>query len=147
MNFRQSNTRSIIDIARAHGVRAFGASDVDPLQVYKKCSDTILSMRHKHGPCLLEFETHRWLEHCGPNNDDHLGYRDMQELVQTKTQDPIKTLESFLIDRSDLTEIDINHYENKIIDEVNQAFQYAQKSDFPKAADLYKFLYPSSDSY
>lgn len=147
LEFRQSNTRNVTDIARAHGVMAFEASDVDPLKVYKKCSDAILAMRDQQGPCLLEFETHRWLEHCGPNNDDHLGYREMQELVQTKTQDPIKTLESFLIDRGHLTDIDISHYENMIIDEVNQAFQYAKKSDFPKAADLYKFLYPSNSSY
>ena len=27
-------------------------------------------------PVFLEFETYRWLEHCGPNNDDDLKYRD-----------------------------------------------------------------------
>ncbi len=31
----------------------------------------------------IEFETFRWLEHCGPNCDDYLGYRKKGELKLT----------------------------------------------------------------
>ena len=29
-------------------------------------------MSEKTKPCLIELETYRYLEHCGPNNDDHI---------------------------------------------------------------------------
>lgn len=147
LKFRQSHDRSIKDIARAHGVKAFGGSDVDPLQVFKKCSDAIAMVRDKQGPCLLEFDTHRWLEHCGPNNDDHLEYRDLKELLLVKTQDPIKNLESFLIEGGLLTKDNIRDYEMEIIDEIDDAFLYAKNSEFPKATELFKFLYSQNNAY
>ena len=47
-------------------------------------------------PFFLEIETTRYLEHCGPNNDDHLGYRDIDELTSKKFLDPITQLSTIL---------------------------------------------------
>ena len=34
-----------------------------------------LIAKNKNGPAIIEIKTHRYLEHCGPNEDDQLGYR------------------------------------------------------------------------
>ena len=48
-------------------------------------------------PVFLEFETYRHLEHCGPNNDDNLGYRDKNQIKNWKRKDPIKNYENKLL--------------------------------------------------
>lgn len=42
-----------------------------------------------HGPYFLELTTWRWLEHCGPNTDDTLGYRTVEAAEAWKESDPI----------------------------------------------------------
>ena len=44
-------------------------------------------------PVFLEFKTYRWLEHCGPNWDDHLGYRQENELEEWKKRCPLAAQE------------------------------------------------------
>ena len=36
-------------------------------------------MRKKNQPYLIEIDTYRKLEHCGPNIDNNLGYREKSE--------------------------------------------------------------------
>ncbi len=40
-------------------------------------------------PLFIELRTYRHLEHCGPNNDDHLGYRDVEETQLWLDRDPL----------------------------------------------------------
>ena len=34
--------------------------------------------------------TYRWLEHCGPNFDNDLGYRTQEEYEEWREQDPVE---------------------------------------------------------
>jgi pyruvate dehydrogenase E1 component alpha subunit len=40
----------------------------------------------------------RYLEHCGPNDDSHLGYRNDEDVEQTKLRDPLSQLAQALRD-------------------------------------------------
>ena len=42
-------------------------------------------------------DTYRHLEHCGPNEDDHLNYRNKNEVSFWKKKDPLKVLENKLL--------------------------------------------------
>ena len=45
------------------------------------------------GPVFLELHTYRWREHCGPNEDVHLGYRSRAELTAWQERCPLRRLE------------------------------------------------------
>ena len=53
--------------------------------------------RENQLPIFLEYKTYRWLEHCGPNDDDGLGYRPTGELETWKLQDPLWVLRECLV--------------------------------------------------
>ena len=53
------------------------------MNIYKK----------KNKPALVEFKTYRWLEHCGPNWDDDLGYRSREEVKRWLKKCPISIIE------------------------------------------------------
>ena len=38
---------------------------------------------------FLEFFTYRWLEHCGTNFDNDIGYRSKKEYISWKKKDPL----------------------------------------------------------
>ena len=51
--------------------------------------DSLDKIRSGNGPMFIEFKTYRWREHCGPNYDNNLGYRDESEFLRWKKNDPI----------------------------------------------------------
>ena len=55
------------------------------------------SDKNRWGPGLIELETYRWREHCGPNYDNDIGYRTEEEFEMWKDNDPLGILEKRLI--------------------------------------------------
>jgi len=130
---RQSNKRNIINIVKNNGMPAFSADGNDVTKVYALAKKSINLIRKYNRPVFLEFKTYRWLEHCGPNWDDDLGYRKKSELNRWIKKCPLKKIEKKLT-KNNLTTI-----KNKIDDEVVDAFNFAKKSNFPKKSFLKKF--------
>ena len=40
--------------------------------------ESINKLRNNKGPQIIEVKTHRYREHCGPNFDDELNYRETE---------------------------------------------------------------------
>lgn len=134
---RQPSQRRIVDVARSLGIRAI---DVDGHSA-EACLDTIRtelpSVRAGHGPCLIEFSTHRYLEHCGPNDDDHLAYREPGELDRWKARDPLADLQASL----GLAPSTLDAMTSEIESEIEAAFAFARQSVFPDPSALVEAIY------
>jgi pyruvate dehydrogenase E1 component alpha subunit len=79
------------------------------------------------GPVLLQLSTYRWPEHCGPNDDDHLGYRPEGELKAWQMRCPIKQIETKLqIGGQERLEL-----QSQIQQEIDQAWNAALASSPP----------------
>lgn len=134
---RQPEQRRIVDVARSLGIRAQavdGHSAPD-------CLDVIMSelpaVRRGEGPALIEFTTHRYLEHCGPNDDEHLGYRKPGELQAWRNRDPIEALGREL----ELSDSEIEEIRSSLREEIDEAFDFAKTSPFPDRAALAGAIY------
>lgn len=77
----------------------------------------------KGTPSLIEIPTWRYLEHCGPNNDDHLGYRDVR--LHQSIQSRPEWIEAI----------------NK---EIKEAFEEVENSPFPDESEIGKYIYANS---
>jgi pyruvate dehydrogenase E1 component alpha subunit len=93
MHVRQPGHREVFEQARGHGIAAFQGDGNDPLAVHRLMSDAIAHARARRGPVFLELKTYRWREHCGPNFDNHIGYRTEAEYLSWKERDPLATFE------------------------------------------------------
>ena len=65
LNERQFTGRNIVEIARAHGVEGEKGDGNDINKVISKAKRAIEQIKKDSKPFLLEFDTYRWLEHCG----------------------------------------------------------------------------------
>lgn len=141
LNERQFTGRNIVEIARAHGVEGEKGDGNDINKVISKAKRAIEQIKKDSKPFLLEFDTYRWLEHCGPNWDDQLGYRKSGELALWMKRCPIKLYEQYLLNQQNFTEQKLTQVRNEIEREVSLAFEKSKLANFPKQDALFENVY------
>ena len=142
LSVRQPKNRPIYKMVEAMGVKSYQGEGNDVFGVYEKTLDIASSIREGDGgPRFLEFNTYRWREHCGPNYDNHIGYRAEDEFLEWKKKDPILLAEIQLLKENILTHEMISSISQVVKNEVDEAFQFAEVSPFPKKEDVFKDIY------
>jgi pyruvate dehydrogenase E1 component alpha subunit len=131
MDVRQKGKDRILDIARAHGITAERGDGNDVEQVYRMTSAAVDRARAGKGPTLLEFTTYRWLEHCGPNYDNDIGYRTEAEFLEWKARDPMPAHEAQLVRDGVATQAELDAVTAAAEAEIEEAIAYAKASPWP----------------
>ena len=138
---RQPKDRPIYKMVEAMGIKSFKGNGNDVFGVYQKTLETISYIKNDGGPRFLEFDTYRWREHCGPNYDNNIGYRTEDEFLEWKRKDPILLAEIKLLEQNILNKKLVQSINEQAKEEVEEAFQFAEKSPFPKKEDAFKGIY------
>lgn len=133
--------RALASVAQAQAWQTWASDGNDVLAVAEIAAQAVENVRTGRGPQFIELATHRWREHCGPNDDDNLGYRDQGELATWVEKCPLRQLLDRFTHRGILSESDLDRMESKIADEINNAFIHALASPFPSPATLAHYLY------
>ena len=118
LEVRQSNKRNNIKIAEGHGIVSLKGEGNDVSSVYGVIKESISIIKKQKGPVYVEFDTYRWLEHCGPNDDDHLGYRKDKEVKKWKTNCPIEKTKDYLLNNKLADEKEIQTVSQELDDEI-----------------------------
>jgi pyruvate dehydrogenase E1 component alpha subunit len=142
INDRQPIKRKIYKMVSGIGIKSYYFDGSDPLSFALKLKGIISKVRKKSQPCFIEFSTYRFLEHCGPFNDDNLNYRSKKEIKKWQNKDPYFNLKSILTKNKDLKN-KIILLENKNLKVIQNAFKYAEDSNFPKKNSLNNNVYKS----
>lgn len=127
LSARQPAGRSISKLSSAIGLKSDSAEDSEILDCFSKLSYLTDYTRSGKGPSLIEINTYRKLEHCGPNDDDNLSYRPKAELAELKERDLLVALEAELC----LTVKDLDLIKSEIQKDIEHAFEFAESSPFP----------------
>jgi TPP-dependent pyruvate/acetoin dehydrogenase alpha subunit len=141
LNVRQAASRKLHLLAESHGIKSFKGDGNNIEQVSKLSKEAIKHIKTNNAPAFIELDTFRWLEHCGPNSDDDLGYRNKGELDSWIKKDPVNTYKSKLIQNNELDENELNENLRIISNEIDEAFKYAKESPFPDLSILDKHIY------
>jgi len=141
LNVRQPKGRKISDLAGAYGMCANSVDGNDSVKVCEALAPVIESLRQGEGPFFLEFSTYRWREHCGPNFDNNLGYRTIDEYEEWKSCDPIPHLFQELKSQNICDDSNLSKIEMKVKGLVDEAFAHAISSPFPEASEAFKHVY------
>ncbi len=128
--------RPIVKIAEAHGMHCLSGDGNDVEEVAGLAAQAVTNARNGVGAYFLEFSTHRWPEHCGPNDDDELGYRQKGELEQWKQRCPIQRQIGRCLTEGDITPEELEQMELSIKMEIDQAFVFAEQSQKPDEATV-----------
>ncbi len=140
INERRKN-RGLKEINNLLKTKTFTAKGNDIIDVLNKSSKAISYIKKFNHPSMIIMETYRHLEHCGPNNDDYLGYRNYNEIKNWQSKCPLKTFEKKLINQKILSIKEIASFEKKIKNEIKASFKVAGKSPFPELSSSTNHIY------
>ena len=125
LEVRQPVDRKIYKMVRAMGISAQHGNGNDVEEVARKVKQAKTMILKSGGPQFLEFDTYRWREHCGPNFDNNIGYREESEFLKWKKKDPLKNF------YSENSQEYIDRKIDTISQEIDDAHQFADDSKFP----------------
>ena len=138
---RQYKERRVTKIAKSFGIKS-ETTDGNSLEtIFTKSKKIFSSIKKNSRPYLIEFNTFRHLEHCGPNNDDYLNYREESYQKKWLSNCPIKKYKKNLIKHKLLSSNEFRNYEILINKEITDAFDFAEKSKFPEKKLIKKYIY------
>ncbi|MER2492197.1 thiamine pyrophosphate-dependent dehydrogenase E1 component subunit alpha [Catenovulum sediminis] len=137
---RQPMNRSICDLGQEIGLKAISVDGNDVKSVIRATQTLYTHIKEGKGPALLECFTYRHREHCGPYFDDDLNYRPKEEVEYWLKKDPLVLLEMSL-DNNELWKTTKQQMFDELIDEIAQAFTFAEDSCYPDPQNNHKYLY------
>jgi pyruvate dehydrogenase E1 component alpha subunit len=133
--------RSLLAFAETHGLAARSVDGNDVLEVREAMTHAVTRARRGDGPSLIVADTYRFLEHCGPADDDALGYRPAGELASWKTRCPLVAFETALRQAGELDDATIADLERVIAAEVATSFAAALAAPHPAASTATELVY------
>jgi pyruvate dehydrogenase E1 component alpha subunit len=138
---RQPAGREIFKLFAGHGIDSYQGDGNNVMEVYQMAEQAVRKAKSGNGPTFLEFKTYRWLEHCGPNYDNDIGYRTESEFQEWKQHCPLRRLKDHLLDNGILFNKGVDDMERKIIIEIDNAIAFAKESLFPDDQLLLQDIY------
>jgi len=136
--------RPLAALATAHALPALAADGNDVEAIWRVMSRAVAHARAGAGPSLVVVDTYRFLEHCGTQDDDALGYRPAGELAAWLARCPVARLRQALAAQGILAEAEHDRVEAELAREIDAAFEAARAAPFPRAETRAEHTYPSA---
>lgn len=143
LSVRQPKNRNLFDMVKAYGIDVRQGDGNKIEEVHRLAEKAVQHTRARRGPSFLIFETYRWLEHCGPNYDNHIGYRTESEFLEWKERCPLKYSREQLLAKRICSQTELDQFASQINLEIEEAVKFAKESPLPKEGRLFQDIYAS----
>lgn len=124
--------------ALGYGMKSAVFNGMDVLTVYENMKKIAEDVRKDNLPYFVEIRTYRYRGH---SMSDPGKYRSKDELEEYQKTDPIERIKRYLQDEDLIKEDEINEIQEKVENEVLEAIDFAEESDFPEPEALYEDMF------
>jgi pyruvate dehydrogenase E1 component alpha subunit len=135
---RASAVSSIAVKARGYDMPSERVDGMDVMKVHEASKKAIEGVRAGNGPFLLEFMTYRFRGH---SMGDPERYRKQDEVKRWQENDPIGIFRKYLLENKLASTKALDEVDIKVMDEVEEAVQFAEASPEPTLEDLCADVY------
>jgi pyruvate dehydrogenase E1 component alpha subunit len=139
---RTSNVTNLNRLADAYDMPNEQVDGMACEPVHQAYERAVNRARKGDGPTLLEMRTYRYKGH---SMSDPAKYRTKEELEGYKSLDPIENVLVVIKDKKYATEKELKVIQDRVKAQVQESVDFSEKSEFPKAEDLYKDVYSQED--
>jgi pyruvate dehydrogenase E1 component alpha subunit len=101
----------------------------DPYEVFQFCQEAVDKVRLNQKPQFITIKTRRYYEHVGVGLDFEAGYRDEEEIIKWKKNDPI------------IAYMNSINYLEELKNEINTAFEAALSSEPTSQSEILTDVY------
>jgi acetoin:2,6-dichlorophenolindophenol oxidoreductase subunit alpha len=126
--------------ASSYSIPASRVDGMDVTAVYQAASEMVARARRGGGPSFLACDTYRYMGHF---EGDDQKYRTLEEVDEWKRVDPILRFKKLLIDQGNLSEEKYAQIDASILRQVDEAVDFAEKSEWPSPDEVMDDIYSS----
>lgn len=141
---RRHTVNEIVDRAKAYGMKSAVINGMDVFSVYEKMKEIADDVRKNSEPWFVEIRTYRYRGH---SMSDPQYYRTKEELEEYHGYDPIERLKTYILDNKIAKEDALTVINEKVEQELLEAIEFADNSDFPKEEELYEDMFEEDNPY
>ncbi len=139
---RTSNVTEIFKLGHAYNMPSEPVDGMSPESVHEAVAKAAEHIRAGKGPYFLEIRTYRYKGH---SVSDPAKYRTKEEVESYKERDPVKTVEKRILENKIASEEEVQQIKDKIKEEIKDALDFAEKSEYPDGSELYTDNYMQKD--
>lgn len=139
---RTSNVPELYKIGQAYNMPSKPVNGMDAEEVHNAIVEAAEHIRAGNGPYFLEINTYRYRGH---STSDPALYRTKEEVEEYMKRDAILTIEKRMIDNKMATQKELDAIKKTIDEEIEEAVEFADKSEFPAPEELYDHNYTQVD--
>ncbi|MCL4135432.1 UNVERIFIED_CONTAM: hypothetical protein GTU68_002466 [Idotea baltica] len=139
---RTSNVVDMVKLGLSYEMPSESVDGMNPEAVHEAFEKALAHARTGNGPFYLEIKTYRYRGH---SVSDPAKYRSKEEVKAYKAKDPIYFIEEKMMTEGIASEAEIKEIEQRIIEEINEATEFAENSPLPDPKDLYTHNYHQED--
>lgn len=136
---KQVAVENVADRAIGYGFPGVTVDGNDVLEVYRVFKEARERAAKGDGPTMIEAKTYRLVPHS--SDDDDRSYRSREEVEEAKKNDPIVKYRDYLLQEGVLTEQSVQEYEERVMKEVNEATEAAEKAPYPDPETVTQHVY------
>jgi len=133
--------RDLEKLAQSHLIETFRANGNQIINVIETSNRAVNYVRTQHKPAFILFDTYRHLEHCGISNDDHLDYRDHNEMANWLANDPVISFEKYLLEAGAVSSSVLSQIQKDLEEKVNLDLSKAKNAIFPDPSTIAFHVY------
>ncbi|MCC3156083.1 pyruvate dehydrogenase (acetyl-transferring) E1 component subunit alpha [Hymenobacter sp. 15J16-1T3B] len=139
---RTSNVTDLYTIGEAYDMPSEPVDAMQVEEVHNAVARAAERARAGEGPTFLEFKTYRYKGH---SMSDPAKYRTKEEVEGYRQRDTIENVRAVILERQYATEEELQAIDDRIKAVVAESVEFAEKSPFPPAEELYQDVYVQSD--
>ncbi|MBC8063953.1 MAG: pyruvate dehydrogenase (acetyl-transferring) E1 component subunit alpha [Chlorobia bacterium] len=126
------------------GIKSERIDGMDVIQMKKDAQRIVDWVRKNQQPYWVEIMTYRYSGHGAADQDRQL-YRTKEEEAEAWKRDPIKRLETILLDRNILTAETVEAIDAEVVERVEKIYEEADASPHPDPEEVYDNIYTDMD--
>ena len=139
---RTSNVTNLYTLGESYDMPSEPVDAMSVEAVHEAVEKAAERARKGDGPTLLEFRTYRYKGH---SMSDPAKYRTKEEVEEYKSKDPIEQVRNTILKNKMASEEDLDKIEKKVKQQVKDAVDFAENSDFPDPSEAMKHVYAQED--
>jgi pyruvate dehydrogenase E1 component alpha subunit len=139
---RTANHSDIYKLGLGYEMPCAPVEGMDPAVVYEAVYEAVERARSGQGPSFLEIRTYRYKGH---SMSDAQHYRTKDEVAEYQKIDPILTAKEMLLKKKWASDSDIEAIDARVKELVAECVDFAEKSPYPDAEELWKHVYVDQD--
>lgn len=128
--FERQPKNLLKNIAKTFNIKTHYMDGNNSINIFKKSKKIIKEIKLSNKPQFILLNTFRTYEHCGPEIDDNLKYRNKKTIKEWKSKCPLEFIQKILLKKKIMNTQEIKKFKKEYKNKINSIFKFYENKKF-----------------